>query len=143
MNNHILVCVDLKSLSRRVLLKAVELGKQIGGEIFLVHVRDSSPTSSHATANHSGRTAEELIRENNELEKLEEILRDSGLKYRVDQPTGDIVPVMTETIAAWKPQMVVMGSAHNSALHHVVSGSVAGAILEKTGVPVLLVPEER
>lgn len=135
--------MDLKQISRRVVDKAITLGKGIDGEITLLHIRGTSPTSSHATANHSGHSAQEMIKDNNEMEKLEEKLRDSGLTFVSEQPTGDIMKILIGKVKDLSPEMVILGSAHNNALHHLVSGSVAGSLLDKTGIPVLLVPEEK
>lgn len=136
----LMVCVDLSGLSRRVVEKAIELGKKIDGEIVLVHVRQKSPTMAHATPNHSNRSAKKLILENNELDKLEEILRDSGLSFSIKQPMGDVIKELGIILQEIDPLFMIMGSAHNSALHHVVSGSVAGELLEKQTTPVMLVP---
>lgn len=138
----ILVCVDLRKLSRKVVEKAIDLAKKLQAEITLIHVRDASPTSSHSTPNHSDHSAKELIRENNEIEKLEETLRDSGCPYSVKQPTGDIIKELRKAIDEISPLFLVMGSKNNSALHHMVSGSIAGSILDKAGISVLLVPEK-
>lgn len=135
----LMVCVDLTGLSRRVVDKAIELGKKINGEIVMVHVRQKSPTMAHATANHSDRSAKKLILENNELDKLEEQLRDSGLTFSIKQPMGEVSKEVAKLLEEINPFCLIMGSAHNSALHHVVSGSVAGELLEKSSTPVMLV----
>jgi len=140
--DRILVCVDLKKLSRKVLEKAIQLSKKLQAEISLLHVRDAAPTSSHSTPNHSDHSAKELIRENNEIQKLEELLRDSGCSYKIKQPTGDVIKEIRKEIEELDPLFLVLGSENNSALHHVVSGSIAGTILDKVGTSVLLVPEK-
>jgi len=141
MANSLLVCVDLMPHSRAVVKKAVELGKNLKSKIILIHVRDESPTGSHSSSTHSTATAKELIKENNEMEKLEEYLRDSGLEFTSSQPKGDVMKILKEKVQETDPLFVVMGSVHNSALHHLVSGSIAGTLLEKSKIPVLLVPE--
>lgn len=140
MAENLLVCVDLKPLSHRVVKKAIELGKKLDSSITLMHIRDKSPTGSHSSATHSSQTAKDLILENNEMEKLEEQLRDSGLKFEVKQPMGDIVKLVDAVIKELNPLFLILGSSHNSALHHMISGSIAGSLLEKSGIPVLLVP---
>jgi nucleotide-binding universal stress UspA family protein len=140
MEDKILVCVDLKELSKEVLKKAIELGKKMNAHIDMVHIRALSPTSDHSAANHSASSAKELLRENKEITKLKELLRDSKLSFHVEEPLGDVLPLLLAKIKEEAPLFIVMGSEHNSAMHHFISGSLPGSILEKAKIPLLLVP---
>ncbi len=141
MSDTVMICSDLGKIGERVLEKGIELAGKLNAPIHLVHVITGEKATPHATPNKSGSAAKEMIQMQNRLERAKERLRDSGCSFTAATPTGDIIEELKKQIEKIDPYILVMGALNNTALHHVVSGSVAGTILNSTKCQVLLVPE--
>lgn len=139
----IMICTDLGKISSCVIKKGIALAVKLKAPIHLVHVMTDEKATPHATPNKATGAAKNLIQRQNRLDRAREYLRDSGCEYTVATPLGEVTEELIKEINRVKPHMLVMGALNNTALRHVVSGSVAGTILGSTGCPVLLIPEEK
>lgn len=138
-----MICTDLGKISDQVISKGVELAVKLKAPIRLVHVLTGDNATPHATPNASDTTAKEMIQAQNKLERAKERLRDSGCEFTAVTPKGDVIDELKKEIADQDPYVLVMGALNNTALRHVVSGSVAGSVLNSTNCQVLLVPEAK
>ncbi len=143
MGESVMICSDLGKIGDRVLEKGIELACKLKAPVRLVHVITGEKATPHATPNMSGSAAKDMIQMQNRLERAKERLRDSGCEFTVATPSGDVAEELKKEIKARDPYILVMGALNNTALHHVVSGSVAGTVLNSTNCQVLLVPEEK
>lgn len=140
MNDTIMICTDLGKINGILLQKGRDLAVKLNAPIHLVHVLSGEKATPHATPNAFASTAKERIQIQNKMERAEETLKDSGCKVSSSLPSGEIIEALKEEIKKVDPYIIVMGAVNNTALHHVVSGSVAGTILSSTHKQVLLVP---
>ena len=143
MSNTVLICTDFGKISDRVITKGIELAEKIQAPVRLIHVITGEKAAPHATPNASGSAAKERIQMQNKLERATERLKDSGCPFSTATPKGDVIEELKKEIKEQNPYILVMGALNNTALHHVVSGSVAGTILNSTNCQVLLIPEEK
>ena len=143
MSETVMICTDFGKVSDRVISKGLELAVKLKAPVRLVHVITGDKAAPHATPNSTDSVAKERIQTQNKLERAKERLRDSGCPFSTATPGGDIIEELIKEIDEHNPYVLVMGALNNTALHHVVSGSVAGTILNSTNCQVLLIPEEK
>jgi nucleotide-binding universal stress UspA family protein len=143
MSKTIMICTDLGKISERVIQKGVELAVKLQAPIRLVHVISKEKAVPHATPNASDSAAKDMIQTQNRLERAKERLRDSGCEFTTVTPKGEVTEELKKEVESQKPYILVMGALNNTALRHMVSGSVAGSILNNTNCQVLLIPEEK
>ncbi|MDC7222100.1 MAG: universal stress protein [Spirochaetales bacterium] len=143
MSETVMICTDLGKISEEVISKGIELAQKLEAPIRLVHVLTGEKAVPHATPNASGSAAKDMIQVQNKLERAQERLRDSKCPFSTVTPKGNIVEELQKEVKTQDPYILVMGALNNTALRHVVSGSVAGSILNSTNCQVLLVPEPK
>ncbi len=143
MSETVMICTDFGKVSDRVIQKGVELAVKLQAPVRLVHVISADKAAPHAAPNATDSIAKERIQKQNKLERAKEKLRDSGCPFSTATPAGDVIEELKKEIHEHNPYVLVMGALNNTAIHHVVSGSVAGTILNSTNCQVLLVPEEK
>lgn len=138
----LLCCIDFSEVTMAVLQETVKLAKITNGEIYLLHIRTtSSSTSSHASQASASRIGDEMVEENNKFEKAEEFMRDSSVKFISKIVKGSVDGVIIAEAKEFNADYIIMGALENNALHHMVSGSVPAKVLRKSKIPMLLVPE--
>ena len=138
-----MICTDLGKISSCVIRKGIELAVKIKSPIHLIHVLSGETATPHATPNKYDSVAKDRIQMQNKLERAREWLRDSKCEFSISTPAGEIIEELTKEISKINPYILVMGALNNTALRHVVSGSVAGTILNTTNCQILLVPEDK
>jgi nucleotide-binding universal stress UspA family protein len=138
-----MISTDLGKISNTVIKKGIELAVKLKAPIHLIHVMSGDKATPHATPNAYDSIAKDRIQMHNKLERAQEWLRDSGCPFTIATPAGEVITELKAEVQKIQPYILVLGALHNNALHHVVSGSVAGTILESTKCQVLLVPENK
>lgn len=139
----ILVATDLTPASRAAFDSGVQMAKEQGGRIVLVHVvrplgapgleltRPDTTTFENETAQsaHLGPTGEELV----------DLARSRGVQADLVVRPGLPAAVIAEEAERVEAATVVLGSHRKDDLEEAVLGSVAQAVQKKTGRPVVVV----
>ena len=146
----VLIAIDYNPVSEKVAEKGYELAKTMDAEVCLVHVMDSAgfyETQYPTFMGYDGYTAVgqnvdmamemENIAEDF-LQKAAEHLNDPTVKTRLIE--GDTAKALLEYAEEWGADLLVMGTHSHSVLEKLLMGTVAEKILEKTKIPVFMVP---
>jgi nucleotide-binding universal stress UspA family protein len=141
----ILVPVDFSPTSIKAFRYAAELVSKSGGSITLYHLYTPA-TSSTAGLYEQVRVYNKQLEINNlkRLQRLRKKILSDGIEVPVSAIVGR-VPVVKNILrfsALNQIDMIVMGTQGASGLKRVIIGSVAAKIIDKTDIPVLLVPEK-
>ena len=142
---HLLVCVDFSPVTARVVREATRLAGALGARVTLLHVAAPEPDFvGYGPGPDSVRAnvARELRSEHTQLQALAEELRAAGVDatpLMIQGPSAEKILAQAERLQA---SYLVLGSHGHSALHDLVVGSVAHAVLKAARIPVLVVPEE-
>lgn len=141
----ILVPVDFSPTSKKAFGLAVDMASRFGSHILLYHLY--SPEKKHTIGVYHDVKA---INQKKESDLVKRLLR---LKKRV---VGDRTNVTVSAIVGRTPvvknilkfadenqiDLIIMGTQGASGLKKIIVGSVAGKVMEKSDIPVLLVPEK-
>ncbi|MEO6813882.1 MAG: universal stress protein [Ginsengibacter sp.] len=141
----ILVPVDFSPTSKKAFRIAVDIAFKSGGSIVLYHLYTPGKKATLGSAllvSDYNKTLEE-----NALKRLQR-LKKKVLADKGEVPVSTIVgrtPVVNNILGFAEHNqitMIVMGTQGASGLKKVIVGSVAAKIIEKSDIPVLLIPEK-
>lgn len=124
----ILVPLDGSPLAARSLTFATHLASDGGGHVVLAHVRESLHSDVH-TDYDPAHDVQQLRREG---------LTATSFVYRA--PSEDVADVLDLAIREAGADLVVMSTHGRGGLARSVFGSVANRLIQRAGVPVVLVP---
>lgn len=137
---HILVPTDFSESAEAAVRYAVELAKQVGARVTLLHVVEipiyTYSTSAYLSADFS-KTIEEAAQARLEqaLAELRKALPEAQ-SMLVSGPPGDAI---RNAVASEGADLVVMGTHGRRGLAHAMLGSVAEKTVRVSNVPVLVV----
>ena len=129
----VLVPVDHSEAARRAIRVALEIVRPDRGSVLLLHVREMVPRGDVPyieSAEEAYRLTDGLLRE----------LSPEGVKVeaRVAAPQPNPASAIAEAADEWGADLIVFGSRRLTPLGGLLLGSVAQAVLHRTGRPVLL-----
>lgn len=142
----ILVPVDFSDSTDAVIREAALLSRAFSVSLTLLHVAapepefvgyDPGPQSVRDTV------AREIHEEHQNLHTLEKNLQAEGIPVTALLVQGAAAEKILSEADKTGAGIIVMGSHGHSALHHLLVGSVAEAVMRKTKVPVHVVPSQR
>lgn len=149
----ILIAIDYNPSSQKVAETGYELAKLMGGEVCLIHVMAEIahygmkyPTFMGYEGYDAGAIDIEMM---NEMHKVTEEYLKSAAKHLNDPAVithlaeGDAANVILEYAEQWNASVIVMGTHSHSVLEKLLMGTVASKVIEKTKVPVYMVPVKK
>ena len=160
----ILVPIDYSDATHAVIAVVSELGKALGAQIHLVHVKEiaapaaagamgygafgvpdmlsmsSGPVTGMETMTTATSTDET---QRGKLMDWEKELADSGVKATLREPTGPVVEEILREADSRDADLIVMGTHGHGAMYNLLVGSVTKGVLKHSTRPVLLVPTAR
>ena len=136
----ILVATDFSDISERAFFQAVELAKELGAGLYIVHIVQIQPASipENGIVNTDEMMAQE---EQSANERLDKYIRDYGEGVEISklvlhgEPAAQIIKVVKETGV----DFVVMGTHGRTGIAHLLMGSVAESVFKNLEVPVMCV----
>lgn len=149
----VLIAVDYNPSSQKVAETGYELAQLMGGEVCLIHVMSEVahynmryPTFMGYDGYDAGAFDVEMI---NEMHKVTEEYLSSVANHLNDPKVithlaeGDAAKMLMEYSEQWNADVLVMGTHSHSALEKLLMGTVASKVLEKTNIPVYMVPVKK
>ncbi|QHI70214.1 universal stress protein [Tichowtungia aerotolerans] len=154
----ILVAVDFSKGSDRVVQQAIELGKELDGQLYMVHVTSDTLKDAYASTQFydvasefaaapagdielaRNLCAKEYKREHNALLKISSRMKEEGIRAQAMLLKGDAAGLILEKANELRIDLIVMGSHGHGLLRKVLVGSVAEGVLRKAPCGVLIVP---
>lgn len=149
----VLIAIDYNPSSQKVAESGYELAKLMGAEVCLIHVMSEMahygmryPTFMGYEGYDPGAVDVAMI---NEMQKVTEDYLNSVARHLNDSEVithlseGDAANVLLEYSRQWNADLLVMGTHSHSALEKLLMGTVASKVLEKTSIPVYMVPVKK
>ena len=149
----VLIAIDYNPSSQNVAESGYELAKLMGAEVCLIHVMSEMahygmryPTFMGYEGYDTGAVDIEMI---NEMQKVTEDYLKSAARHLNDPNVithlaeGDAANVLLEYSEQWNADLLVMGTHSHSAIEKLLMGTVASSVLEKTNIPVYMVPVKK
>lgn len=149
----VLIAIDYNPSSEKVAEAGYELARLMGAQVCLIHVMSEVahygmryPTFMGYEGFDPGAVDVEMI---NEMQKVTEDYLKSAANHLNDPDVithlaeGDAANVLLDYSEEWNADLLVMGTHSHSALEKLLMGTVASKVLEKTKIPVYMVPVKK
>lgn len=146
----VLIAIDYNPVSEKVAKEGYELAKNLNAEVCLIHVLDDVgfygaqyPTfmgyDGYSGMGPDFNVAMEMNNIAREfMDSAKKHLQDPQVKTHIAE--GDTAKTILNYGEEWGASLLVMGTHSHSVLEKLFLGTVAEKILEKTKIPVYLVP---
>ena len=146
----VLIGLDYNPKSEKVTLKGYELAKKLGAEVCLIHVLADVSYYGVNYPNFMGYEGyNEMQVDLNVISELREVARNflETAATHLDDPMvsthlaeGPTSASILEYADQWNADLIVLGTHSHSVLEKVLMGTTASHILERTKIPVYLIP---
>ena len=139
----LLVAVDFSDSSRIVIEYVTDLAKALSGKVWLLHVAEPDPEFVGYDVDPPemrDAVARRFHQEHQQIQQLSQELRSNGLDCEALLIQGPTVETILREIEKLSVDMVIIGSHGKGILRHLLVGSTSGGVLQKSSVPVLVVP---
>ncbi|MCM4158918.1 universal stress protein [Antarcticibacterium flavum] len=149
----VLIAIDYNPNSQEVAEKGHSLAKTMGAEVCLIHVMAQVahygmryPTFMGYEGYDAGSVDINVANEmrevtKNYLETAANHLNDPGITTHLTE--GDAANAILDYAKQWNADLIVIGTHSHSVLEKLFMGTVASKILEKTTIPVYVVPVKK
>jgi len=137
----ILVPLDFSEHSDAALNLAVELGREKGGEVHLLHAYELPAAVTMAYGIAIPQSVWDSVQQaaQERLDQAFARVKAAGVKGKTHFATGPASDAITAAAAELKADLIVMGTRGLRGLKHVLLGSVAERVLRTAHCPVLTV----
>ena len=139
----LLVAVDFSDTSQTVIEYVKDLGNALSGKIWLLHVAEPDPEFVGYDVDPPemrDAVARRFHREHQQIQQLSQELRSKGLDCEALLIQGPTVETILHEIKKLSVDMVVLGSHGKGVLKSILVGSTSEGVLQKSSVPVLVIP---
>ncbi len=150
----ILVAIDFSDITEKVLLQSRTLAKVMAAEICLLHVAEPNP--DHITYDYDpaamysidpsdirDQIAQRFHNEHKVLQQYANELRDDGLNCKALMVQGETVEMLLKGIEKLSIDFIVVGSHGKGMISQILLGSTSKELIQKTSVPVYLIPPDK
>jgi nucleotide-binding universal stress UspA family protein len=148
MYRKILVAVDGSRSSKRAVEEAIRIAKLTHAHVRNLYVLDSSPEFPYTVYYDLARMEESLRRHGRAwLDEATRALKDAGIDtdseiVKTEAMTEDVASCLKRYVAAYQPDLVIMGTHGRRGVPRTFLGSVAERFLRLSTCPVLLLRDE-
>ena len=146
----VLIGLDYNPKSEKVVREGYKLAKELNAEVCLIHVlADVSYYGVNYPTFMGYEGFNEMQVDLNVISQLREVAKEFVDKAaeHLDDPTvtthmaeGPTSVAILDFAGEWNADMIILGTHSHSVLEKVIMGTTASRILEKTKVPVYLIP---
>lgn len=136
---HILVPVDFSDCSIEALEYAVQTAKVFAASVTILHVIEPASYGLDFTLSHADDAQKARAAIEKRLEELAALFKGQGVPAHYRLQSGAPGGAITDTARAVNADLIVMGTHGRRGFSHLVSGSVAEAVLRQAPCPVLTV----
>lgn len=140
---NIVAAIDFSERSQDVLRLACEQARLYGAHLWLIHVAAPEPGFVGYDAGPQSvrdNVAKHIRERHRDIQEMAEGAREHGVEATSLLLRGPTVKALLAETEKLNADMLVLGSHGHGLMHRVLLGSVSQAILQKSQIPVLLIP---
>ncbi len=139
----ILVSVDLSESTDVIVKKICELAKLLSAQVWLLH--NAVPERSHLEFTVDPIAARESLakkfhEEHLQIQEIADKMRDAGVETTALLVHENTVEAILQEASDVGADMIVVGSHGKGCMYHLLLGSISEGVLEKSSLPVLVIP---
>jgi nucleotide-binding universal stress UspA family protein len=145
----VLIAIDYNPTSEKVVMDGYKLAKRLGARVCLVHVITNLQYYGAQYPAFMGFESMNLSYDPKIHDEMKNIAKeyvatvashigDESVETHVAE--GDTARMILEYAQQWQADLIVMGTHSHSAFEKLLIGTVASGVLEKTKIPVHMIP---
>lgn len=149
----VLIAIDYHPVSEKVAEAGYQLAQRMGAEVCLIHVLAEVGYYGMQYPPFLGYSGyDEMAVDINVAEEMRSIARDflqkaadhlNDHKVTIHMAEGDTAKAILQYTKQWQADLIVMGTHSHSFVEKLLMGTVASEVMEKTTIPVLMVPVKK
>ena len=138
----IMACIDFTEGTDQIVDKGIELAAATNAGLCLIHVAPPKPETPGVVCGKRSfpELARRLCKCNRHFDEFARRIKDAGIELTTVRARGEAAGTIAGEATKYQAQTIVMGAKNNSALRHLIGGSVAANVMKKTQATVVLVP---
>lgn len=140
---NILVTIDFDGHEQTLINKAVELAKKFHSKVWILHIAAPNPdfVGYEAGPQHERDfRANKLREEHKTLQQYSQALTQKGIDAEALLIQGATVETIIEKAHTLQIDLIIAGYSDHGFLYNALIGSVSKQIIQKSNIPVLIVP---
>ena len=139
----ILVPVDFSDCSIEAMEYTIQAAREFAASVTILHVIEPASYGLDFTINHAGHAQKTAVAIEKRLEEFTALLKGQGIASRHVLQSGAPGDAILNGARAAEADLIVMGTHGRRGFSHLVSGSVAEAVLRQAPCPVLTIKSPR
>ena len=145
MYKRILVAIDGSDTSKRALREALQLAKDGKSALRVLHVLDlvtfsTDTPSGFAAYEEALRTGgEQMLADASDMAEKAGVACETKL-LEMEEHGRRVAEEIAEDAAAWRAELIVIGTHGRTGIEHVFLGSVAEKVIRRSPIPVFVIP---
>ena len=139
----ILVAVDLSDSTQTIVDKVESITEDHSAKLWILHNAEPPPDTIEFKVDPIAARealAKKFHKEHREIQAIADRLRRDGLEATALLVHGPTIETILQEAADLDVDMIAVGTHGHSAMHELLMGSVTKAILDKSPLPVLVIP---
>ena len=142
---NIVAAIDFSERTEAVLQLASLQAKAFDAHLWLLHAAAPEPGFVGYDAGPQSvrdNVAKHIRERHREIQELADSVRDQGLEATALLVRGSTVKALLSEAERLEADLIVLGSHGHGLMHRVLLGSVSQEVLQKSRIPVLLIPHK-
>ncbi len=138
----IMACIDFTEGTDQIVDKGIELATATNAGLCLIHVASPKPELPNVVCGKRSfpELAKRLCKCNRHFDDFARRIKEAGIELTTVRTRGEAAQTIADEAIKYQAGMIIMGAKNNSALRHLIAGSVAANVMKKTPAAVVLVP---
>lgn len=138
----IMACIDFTKGTDRIVDKSIELAVATNAGLCLIHVAPPKPVTPEVVCGKRSfpELAKRLCNCNRHFDDFARRIKDAGIELTTIRARGEAAKIIAGEAIKNHAEMIIMGAKNNSALRHLIAGSVTADVMKKTQATIVLVP---
>jgi nucleotide-binding universal stress UspA family protein len=142
----LLVAIDFSEITKLILEKVEEIALKAGAKVWLIHVAQPDPDFvGYDVGPESERNfmATKFRDQHVKIQELSSKMEKKGIKITPLMVQGPTIETIIEEAEKLKADMIVAGSHGHGTMFHILVGSISKGLLNKSPIPLLIIPARK
>ena len=142
----LLVAIDFSEITKLILEKAEEIALKTEAKIWLIHVAQPDPDFiGYDVGPDSERKfmATKFRDQHVKIQKMSNAMKEKGVDITPLLVQGPTIETIINKAKKLKVDMIVTGSHGHGTMFHILVGSISKGLLNKSPIPLLIIPAKK
>lgn len=142
----LLVAIDFSEITKLILQKVEEIALKTGAKVWLIHVAQPDPDFiGYDVGPDSERKfmATKFRDQHIKIQEMSNEIKEKGVDITPLLVQGPTIETIIDEAKKLKVDMIVAGSHGHGTMFHILVGSISKGLLNKSSIPLLIIPAKK